>query len=69
MPGQHPEMDGKLRAVLESIDRARLDIDQALKNGDDVAAANSLKKINRLAQEVDKLTSEDPGSRPGPRAD
>ena len=71
MPGRPPVMDEKLRAALEAIDQARLDIDKAVKNGDNVAAEDLLKKINRLAQEIDKLTSEDSGPGPGsgPRVD
>ena len=46
------------KEALEAIDRARLDIDQAVKNGDNVAATNLLEKINRLAQEIDKLGSQ-----------
>ncbi|MFY0613432.1 MAG: hypothetical protein JXQ99_18000 [Hyphomicrobiaceae bacterium] len=57
---QQPKIDKKLRAALDAIDQTRLRFDQAIRNGDEAAAADLLKTINDLAQDFDQLTGDNP---------
>jgi len=59
VPPQPPKIDGKLQVALDAIDQTRLKFDQAIKNGDEIAAENLLKTIQELAQKFDQLTCKD----------
>ncbi len=60
MSSQQPKIDKRLRAALDAIDQTRLKFDQAIKTGDEVAAADLLKTINDLAQDFDQLAGDNP---------